>query len=93
MVQFAYTIEFTLPIDLSHIIVHLKADVEIDLKSHYTITNIRTTKHEGVLPTVVLKRKNEKWVHIDTEKESNLSKSIGLSIEKMLIPISKAADL
>ena len=93
MVQSTYTIEFDIPIDLSHIIVHLKADVEIDLESHYTITNIRTEKHEAVLPTLVLKRKNGKWVHIDTEKETNLSKSVGLSIEKMLIPISKAADL
>ena len=92
MAQLPYIIEFDVPIDNSDIIVHLKADVEINLKSHFTVSNFRTKQHETVLPTLVLKYKNGKWVHIDTEQETNLGKIVGKSIEKLLIPICEAVD-
>jgi hypothetical protein len=62
----------------------LLADVEWHHSNpHYVIDNFRTASdQEGpLLPTLKIKRKKGKWVHLDTERESQLSEAVGLAID------------
>lgn len=46
----------------------------------------------SLLPVLKLKNINGKWVHTDSGKESNISKSVGEAIDSYLKEYSKSRD-
>jgi len=79
-----YTIAFTYLLDNGKFKVDLIADVEaIEPHTLYSIRNFRTSRSSEryVLPDIKIKKHNDLWVHPDSEKESELSRAVGLAIE------------
>jgi hypothetical protein len=84
MITFTYSIAFHFQVEDSKLIVPLIAEVEVHhSETFYVIKNIRTGRDRqgSILPDLTIKRKNGRWVHIDSEKESLLSIQVGKSIE------------
>jgi len=84
MITSTYCIAFNFQVEDSRLIVSLKADVEVHhSKTYYIIKNIRAgSKRQGsVLPDLAIMKKHGHWVHVDSEKESQLSIQVGKSIE------------
>jgi len=80
----SYTIAFTYLLEDGKFTVNLIADVEaIEPYTLYSVKNLRTTRsnERPVLPDVQLKKHKGRWVHRDSEKESELSRAIGAAIE------------
>jgi hypothetical protein len=86
MIISTYSIAFNLQVGDSNMVVPLTADVEVHhSETHYVIKNIKAGSHrrESVLPDLKIKKVNGLWVHIDSEKESHLSRQVGNSIERL----------
>lgn len=79
-----HTISFTYDVHDHSLKFPLKADVLCTAPGIYTITNIRLNNHENgaLLPPVQLAKKDGRWVFLDTNKESNLSTTIGQTIDE-----------
>lgn len=93
LIQFAYCADkvFT---------VRLEAEVELpDAFPHYRVKNIHLAGHgrkDPAIPDVIIKciMKNDRrtWVHADSQLASDLSCSIGSSLEKVLPEITVAPE-
>ncbi|MDP4218455.1 MAG: hypothetical protein Q8927_19830 [Bacteroidota bacterium] len=84
MVKQTFSISFEFLLERS-ILIHLMADVELcNSEPYYLITHFRTQGLRGdtMLPTLKIKRKEGRWVHLDTEKESHLSEAVGAGIDR-----------
>ena len=80
----AYTIAFTYLLEDGKFKVNLIADVEAN-ETHtlYLVKNFRTARSydHSALPDVQLKQLKGHWVHRDSEKETELSRAVGVAIE------------
>ncbi|HEV2354755.1 MAG TPA: hypothetical protein VGR89_10955 [Puia sp.] len=86
MIAEKFSISFTFMADGGRLAVTLDAEVEKDpQKNHYAIRNLRASGSPGpsVLPELSLTKKAGHWVHIDSEKETDLSDAIGRAIDSM----------
>jgi hypothetical protein len=84
MITSTYTIAFNFPVEDSRLVVPLTADVNVHHSEiFYVISNFRTgsDRKTSVLPDITIKKKNGRWVHLDSEKESHLSAEVGKHIE------------
>jgi len=84
MITSTYSIALDFQVDNSKLIIPLTADVEVHRSEiHYVIKNFkaRSDRNGSVLPDITIKKKNGRWVHMDSEQESHLSIQVGKSIE------------
>ena len=84
MITSTYSIAFEYQLEDSNLIVPLTADVEVHhSETYYIVKNFKTRSHRqaSVLPDLIIGKKNGRWVHLDSEKESHLSIQVGKSIE------------
>lgn len=85
MIISTYNITFDFQVGDSKLVVPLTAEVELHYSAtYYVIKKIRTGsgRKETVLPDFTIKKKNGLWVHVDSEKETDLSMQIGKVIER-----------
>ena len=63
----------------------LKADVRCTAPGIYAVTNIRLSSQDkgALLPPIQLAKKNEQWVFLDNNQQSNLSTTIGGAIDEL----------
>jgi hypothetical protein len=79
-----YDIYFDYYLERSGDAVRLQASViREESDKSYIVRDIRPIhrSHGSIIPDVQLKRKNGYWVHIDSEKETDLSIAIGKAID------------
>lgn len=79
-----FSIEFPFQVENGALIISIRADVEPDqIHDSYHVSNFRlcSSPKKNVLPDVHLKRWHERWVHVDSEKETYLSVQVGKAIE------------
>jgi hypothetical protein len=84
MITTTYSIAFNFQVDNTHLIMPLTADVQVHHSEiYYVIKNFKAdpARKGSVLPDIVIKKKNGRWVHFDSEKESHLSNQVGKSID------------
>ena len=82
----SYFIEFDIQLEKTPIMLHLSAEAELHHSTpYYVISNFRTAQQkEGtILPTMKIKKKNGKWVHLDTEQTTHLSEVVGKAIDAL----------
>jgi hypothetical protein len=62
---------------------HLKGTIESYVDGVFTIINIRRLEQTtgSLLPPIRIKKKEGQWVHIDSDKETDLSVAIGHAID------------
>jgi hypothetical protein len=85
MITDSYAIEFDIQLEKTPIFLHLNAQVELHHSDpYYVISNFRTAlQREGsILPAMKIKKKKDKWVHLDTEQPTYLSELVGEAIEE-----------
>jgi hypothetical protein len=85
MITYAYSIDFVFPLESSHLSISVTADVEVHHSvTHYLVRNFRAgLKHDHpVLPDIAIKKLNGRWVHMDSEKETQLSILVGNAIDQ-----------
>src|SRR5579872_1603917 len=86
MIAEKFTISFTFMADGGGLAIRLDAEVERDpQKNDYLVRNLRPHGSAGpaVLPELRLRKKAGSWVHVDSEKETDLSHAIGGAIDSM----------
>jgi hypothetical protein len=80
--QFSVCIKYMA--DNGRLVVSLDADVEYNLqRDFYSVKNFRPRGSAGpsVLPEVCIRKNKDRWIHIDSEKETDLSEAIGTAID------------
>ncbi len=85
MIADSYVIEFDIQLEKTPVVLHLIARVELHHSDpYYIISNFRTAaqKEGSILPVMKIKKKKDKWVHLDTEQPTHLSELVGRAIEK-----------
>jgi hypothetical protein len=90
MSSFAFDIQFDYFIQKGGVAVHLIADVEEHASDRtYLIKNIRTfnSLRRSVIPNIRIKRKGGAWVHVDSEKETDLSMAAGTAIDRIFCSV------
>ena len=90
----AFTIKFNFPLDDSSIIIKLEAKVTVHhSKTYYRINGFSYSHQQGenevsLLPEqeIIMEEVNgvKRWVHKDSERETQLSNAIGKAIEEEL---------
>ena len=86
MITSTYSIAFDYQMEGSRLSVPLTAEVEVHRsKTHYVIKNFKagSRPQSSILPTLVLRKKKGRWVHVDSGQESQLSTVVGESIERL----------
>lgn len=81
-----FTISFQFAADGGRLIVPLEADVEQHRsKTYYVIRNFRPRGSTGpsVLPELRIRKMSGRWVHVDSEKETDLGEAIGAAIDRI----------
>jgi hypothetical protein len=84
MIAQQFTVSFEYTADNGRLVVSLDADVEyIPQRKFYIIKNFRPRGLAGpsVLPEVCIRKNKDRWIHIDSEKETDLSEAIGIAID------------
>jgi hypothetical protein len=84
MVAERFSITFLFTADAGRLVVPLDADVEQHRsQTFYSVKNFRPqgTNGPGILPEVRIRKKAGRWVHVDSEKETDLSEAIGAAID------------
>ncbi len=79
-----FSIDFPFQVENGALVISITADVEPDpLNQVYHITNfrLRSSLNKSVLPDVHIKHWHDRWVHVDSEKETYLSIQVGVAIE------------
>lgn len=88
-----FRIKFKYPFKGKNFSIELTGDALLHHSSpYYTVSNIRFTNHSDAprdaLPEIKIQQRNiqgEKvWVHLDTQKESELSRIVGQAIDDYL---------
>lgn len=85
MIAEQFTISFRFTADDGRLVVQLDADVEQHRsKVLYIVRNFRPHGSTGqsVLPEVRITKRSGRWVHVDSEKETDLSEAIGTAIDE-----------
>jgi len=83
MVTSSYSIAFNFKLEDSDRFVTLTAQIEKHhSKTYYTVKDFRShpSQNRSILPDIMIKKVKGRWVHCDSEKESNLSIAIGKAI-------------
>jgi len=86
MKQNSYFIEFDIQLEKTPVFLHLSAQVELHHSTpYYVVSDFRTAyqKEGSVLPTLKIRKKQGKWVHLDTGKPTNLSEVVGKAIDDL----------
>lgn len=84
MIAQQFTVSFKYTADNGRLVVSLDADVEyIPQRMFFIVRNFRPHASAGpsVLPEVCIRKSNDRWIHIDSEKETELSEAIGTAID------------
>ncbi|HUB59108.1 MAG TPA: hypothetical protein VL978_00320 [Puia sp.] len=84
MVAEQFTITFLFKADAGRLVVPLDADVEQHRSlKFYSVKNFRPQGSDGpgILPEVRIRKSSGRWVHVDSEKETDLSEAIGAAID------------
>ncbi len=94
MDQLCFTISFKYEIIPASLHVPLSADIEMIGSDTCLVQNIRRVnmQESSLLPVLKLKRSGDYWVHMDSEKESNISKVVGEAIDLYLEQLPKRRD-
>lgn len=94
MEQSFFTIAFKYELIPASLHVHLCADIEMIDSDACVVRNIRRdqTEESPLLPELKLKRSGDIWVHMDSEKESNISRIIGEAVDLHLKQTHKKRD-
>jgi hypothetical protein len=85
MVKQKFTIAFDYQLENSPVHLPLEAEVEQHhSETWYLVKGLRVANRPGgtVLPDMQIRRMNGKWVHKDSEKETNLSVIAGDAIDR-----------
>lgn len=80
-------VHFTFSIIPAGLQVPLEADVNLhESHSYYVVRNFHVPGHKAgsILPDIRIKRAGEYWVHIDSEKETDLSRAVGTAIDQQM---------
>ena len=65
--------------------IHLKALAEVHhSETHYKVSEVAGRSGNIVMPDFDIKKKKGKWVHTDSERETDLSRAAGQAIERLL---------
>jgi hypothetical protein len=79
-----FTIDFDFPVDKCELSFPLVADITLHRsKTYYAVSNFQSPNLAGksLLPNLEILRKNGKWVHFDSYKETHLSEVLGNAID------------
>lgn len=85
MVSSKFSVEFDFAADQGQLRMRLAADVEKHQSQvYYVVKNFRLPGRSGspVLPDIRIRKLDDRWVHSDIEKASELSESVGRAIEQ-----------
>jgi len=86
MVNRSFLISFVYRLDQNKIAIDLWADVEIQQdSSYYIVRNIRPLhqSNASAIPEVRLTKKASVWVHLDSQKPTDLTLCIGKAIDAL----------
>jgi hypothetical protein len=86
MISDHYKIDFALPIDEGRFTLQLSADVDVHHSDlYYVVKNIRRRDlpDRALLPEITIKKVGSRWVHVDSEKETQLSEAAGQAIDAL----------
>ncbi len=81
----SHSIAFDFLLDNSRVKIELSADVDLHHSQHYyVIRNLKMSRQvQGpVLPDILIKRANGRWVHLESGKETDLSAAVGKAIDE-----------
>lgn len=84
MIARAFTISFEYRLEDSSISINLRAEVEVHNDPFfYIVHNIRSLRSGSppAIPDVRLTKRDSTWVHVDSEKPTDLTLSIGKAID------------
>ena len=77
----AFRVQFDFTMEEIARTIHLTASVEMhDSERFYLITDIMSSSNTVVLPNQYIQKVEDKWVHVDSQKSTNLSTIIGRAI-------------
>ena len=94
MDQLVFTISFVYEILPGTLQVDLSAGVEMISYHCCLVRDIRRvhSNESPLLPEMKLEKKDGRWVHSDSGKESNISRTIGEAIARHLSDLERNAD-
>ena len=86
MIQDSYFIDFDIQLEKTPVFLHLTALVVLHHSTpYYVVSDFRTAyqKEGSVLPALKIRKKQGKWVHLDTGKPTHLSEVVGKAIDDL----------
>lgn len=86
MITDSYFIDFDIQLEKTPVFLHLTAQVELHHSDpYYVISNFRTAhqKEGSILPPLKIRKKQGKWVHLDTGRPTQLSEVVGKAIDDL----------
>jgi len=94
MAQLVFTILFVYEILPGTLQVDLSAGIEMISYDCCQVRDIRRvhSNESPLLPEMRLEKRNGRWVHTDSGKESNISRTIGEAIARHLSEMERNAD-
>jgi hypothetical protein len=94
MDQLFFTISFTYEVKPKTLAVDLCADIEMIDNKTFLVRNVRRVNLEesSLLPVLTLIHTEGCWLHSNTGKESNISKTLGEAITKHLKQSYRSRD-
>jgi hypothetical protein len=95
MGQLSFTILFEYEIIPTSLCVRLIAEIEMTGSHTCIASNIRreSTLETPLLPRMELTKREDKWVHADSGKESNIGAAIGEAIDRHLMKLNNNTPL
>lgn len=85
MVSSQFSIAFDFVADHGHLTIRLAAEVELHHSQvYYLVKNFHSPSRAGtpVLPDIRIKKLQGRWVHADSEKETDLSEAVGRAVDR-----------
>jgi hypothetical protein len=94
MAKLVFTILFVYEILPGSLRVDLSAGIEMISYDCCLVRDIRRihSNESPLLPEMKLEKRNGRWVHSDSGKESNISRTIGEAIARHLSELERNAD-
>jgi len=94
MAQLVFTISFVYEILPGTLQVDLSAGIEMIDYDCCLVRDIRRvhSNESPLLPEMKLEKKNGRWIHSDSGKESNISRTVGEAIIRHLSRAERSAD-
>lgn len=84
MLSSSFSVEFDFAADQGQFRIRLAADVEKhQSKLYYVVKNFRFRRQTSgsILPDIRIRKVENRWVHTDSEKSSDLSEAVGRVID------------